>query len=431
MDADVVVLGGGFAGLVAARDLAERDKRVVVLEARPRLGGRTWYRRFDGTDAYVEFGGTWFSRSLQPALAAEIERYGSDVTPGRSGERPAWFADGTLREGPGVKADQQDALAAFRPAVDDGTARIRQWLSGDAEPPRDLDVSAETWIEAVDASRAGKDLLLAWTALLGGAPPAEQSILTILEDAATTGYAFDDPFAEIGETLSQGTSTLVEAIADDARRRGADIRISAPAVRLRQDETHVTVDVDGGGAITAGVAVSALPLNVLSDVRFEPAITGPLLRVARERHPGTAVKVWALVEGLPQGFAGVAWPAPLMGVFGERSFDGGTLTVGFGTFGTIEAHVETVEEAIRQVSPAARVRAVDAHDWVSDRWSRGAWMAWRPGWSTGLVDDLERPQGRLAFCGSDVSRDGAGWVEGAVSSAHRAAASAERLLAAS
>jgi monoamine oxidase len=428
VDADVVVLGGGFAGLVAARDLADRNIRVVVLEARPRLGGRTWYRRFDGTDAYVEFGGTWFSRSLQPALAAEIKRYRAGVTPRRSHERPAWFADGTLREGPGVKSDQQDALAAFRPALDDGTARIRDWLSGDAEAPRDLDVSAETWIESVDASRAGKDLLLAWTALLGGAPPAEQSILTLLEDAATTGYAFEDPF-EIGETLTDGTSSLVESIAADARRRGADIRMATPAVRVQHDDNRVTVGIDGGGAITAGVAVSALPLNVLTDVRFEPAIGGPLLRVARERHPGTAVKVWALVEGVPEGFAGVAWPAPLTGVFGERSFEGATLTVGFGTFGGIEAHVEAVEAAIRQVSPDARVRAVDAHDWVGDPWSRGAWMAWRPGWSTRFLDVLERPQGRLAFCGSDVSRDGAGWVEGAVSSAHRAAVSAERLLA--
>jgi monoamine oxidase len=428
MDADVVVLGGGFAGLVAARDLAERRIRVVLLEARPRLGGRTWYRRFDGTDAYVEFGGTWFSRSLQPALAAEIDRYGVDVTPGRSGATPAWLADGTLREGPDVRSDQRDALAAFRPALDEGTSRIRSWLAGEAEAPRDLDVSAETWIESADASRAGKDLLLALTALMGGASPAEQSILTILEDAATTGYAFDEPFAEIGETLTDGTSTLVEAIADDARLRGADIRIAAPAIRVQHDGERVSVDVQGGGVITADLAVIALPLNVLTDVRFEPAITGPLHRAARERHPGSAVKVWALVEGVPEGFAGVAWPAPLMGVFGERSFDGGTLTVGFGTFGAIEAHVESVEAAIRQVSPDARVRAVDAHDWVSDRWSRGAWMAWRPGWSTGLIDDLERPQHRLTFCGSDVSRDGAGWVEGAVSSAHRAAASAERLL---
>jgi len=44
MDADVVVIGAGFAGIAAARDLAEAGRRVVVMEARDRIGGRTWYR---------------------------------------------------------------------------------------------------------------------------------------------------------------------------------------------------------------------------------------------------------------------------------------------------------------------------------------------------------------------------------------------------
>ena len=42
MDADVVVLGAGFAGVAAARNLQEAGTRVVILEARDRIGGRTW-----------------------------------------------------------------------------------------------------------------------------------------------------------------------------------------------------------------------------------------------------------------------------------------------------------------------------------------------------------------------------------------------------
>ena len=37
---DAIVVGGGFAGLAAATLLAEEGARVVVLEARPHLGGR-------------------------------------------------------------------------------------------------------------------------------------------------------------------------------------------------------------------------------------------------------------------------------------------------------------------------------------------------------------------------------------------------------
>ncbi|MFC5337083.1 FAD-dependent oxidoreductase [Leucobacter denitrificans] len=55
---DVIVIGAGFSGLVAARDLTEQGYRVLVLGgARDRPGGRTWYRKFSGTDHMVEIGG--------------------------------------------------------------------------------------------------------------------------------------------------------------------------------------------------------------------------------------------------------------------------------------------------------------------------------------------------------------------------------------
>jgi monoamine oxidase len=45
MDADVLVIGAGAAGLAAARALADAGRRVVVLEARARIGGRVWTDR--------------------------------------------------------------------------------------------------------------------------------------------------------------------------------------------------------------------------------------------------------------------------------------------------------------------------------------------------------------------------------------------------
>lgn len=53
---DVVVVGAGFAGLTAARELRHRGASVLVLEARDRIGGRTWTDHRLGHD--LEIGGT-------------------------------------------------------------------------------------------------------------------------------------------------------------------------------------------------------------------------------------------------------------------------------------------------------------------------------------------------------------------------------------
>ncbi|CAG1996103.1 unnamed protein product [Fusarium graminearum] len=54
---DVIVIGAGFAGLVAARELAAKGLKVLIIEARDRIGGRTWTARAFGED--FEMGGTW------------------------------------------------------------------------------------------------------------------------------------------------------------------------------------------------------------------------------------------------------------------------------------------------------------------------------------------------------------------------------------
>ena len=56
MDADVIVIGGGLAGLTAARELRARGYQCLLVEARDRLGGRAYTAEFAGEQ--VEFGGT-------------------------------------------------------------------------------------------------------------------------------------------------------------------------------------------------------------------------------------------------------------------------------------------------------------------------------------------------------------------------------------
>ena len=56
MDADVVVIGAGAAGLAASRRLARSGRRVVLLEARDRVGGRAFSHPIEGLPVRAELG---------------------------------------------------------------------------------------------------------------------------------------------------------------------------------------------------------------------------------------------------------------------------------------------------------------------------------------------------------------------------------------
>ena len=89
-DVDVVVIGAGFAGLTAARELARQGLTVRILEARDRIGGRTWLDWRLGRD--LEIGGTWVHWT-QPYIWAELKRYGLATTPSPQPQKAMWWAE--------------------------------------------------------------------------------------------------------------------------------------------------------------------------------------------------------------------------------------------------------------------------------------------------------------------------------------------------
>lgn len=73
---DVVVVGAGFAGLQAALSLQEAGLRSVVLEAYPRVGGKSYTRSLDSKPGLAELGCTWLNDSTQPRIWNLCQKYG-------------------------------------------------------------------------------------------------------------------------------------------------------------------------------------------------------------------------------------------------------------------------------------------------------------------------------------------------------------------
>ncbi len=92
--ADIIVVGAGFAGLVAARDLGQGGATVVVLEARDRIGGRAYHAAFPAAGRSVELGGAWFDADWQTPMREEAERYGVEIADATPYQTTRWFTGG-------------------------------------------------------------------------------------------------------------------------------------------------------------------------------------------------------------------------------------------------------------------------------------------------------------------------------------------------
>lgn len=410
MTADVLVIGGGFAGVTAARDLAASGRQVVLLEARPRLGGRTWYRPFAGTDVEVELGGAWFSLERQPVLAEEVERYGVSVVPVPERRRRRWFTGGVRRRGRPVPKGE---AAVLRQALAEIAARA-------AAAGAEDDVTAADWLSALSLPRATRDFVLGWAAFMSGADPSQISMLDVIALVAEGNGSPSSLADEIGEGFEAGTATLLDAIATDS---GADVRLGMPVVRIEGGSDGVTATLADGTEAGAEAAVVAVPLNTIPAIEFDPPLDERLAALTAEGHPGRSRKLWLLADGVPEGLACLGYGTPFNWLSWEANVGDVRLLVGFAA-----QEVADPEAAVADYAPGAKIVAVDSHDWITDPWSRGTWLTSRPGWTAaGALDGFREAHGRVVFAGSDVAEEHAGWIAGAIASGR---AAVRRVLAA-
>ena len=423
---DVIVVGGGLAGLTAARELGHRGRRVLLLEARERLGGRTWVSSFAGVD--VEFGGAFVHWS-QPHLWAEITRYGLGIVELPDADRAFLRRDDGIEElDENVSAQLNDAFGLLCAGTEAYLAEPMTIPRGPAAEEADLASTAER-IAALDLDPRSRDLLDALCAGLSSAPNDRVGFLTIARSFALAGFVGQMVFDTNGRwELDGGTATLVDAMRRDVR---ADVRLGTRVEAIARDETGVTVrTTDGEHAASA--AIVALPVNALDAVRFDPPLADRKREAAEEGLVGLGLKVWAkLAPGSPSMFAAAPDRFPLSFVQTVAPTpDGGTVVVGFGPSAAALSpdDPEPVARAIEDLLPGARVEEVGGHDWVRDPLAGETWASYGPGRSLRWLPELERREGRIAFAGGDFARGWGSYMDGAIETGLRAGREVEAIL---
>jgi monoamine oxidase len=208
----------------------------------------------------------------------------------------------------------------------------------------------------------------------------------------------------------------------------ADVLLGASVQAVDDGPSTATVSTTAG-TVTARAVVCALPIGVLSAIRFTPELAPELQALAAEGVAGQAEKVTVFVSRCPEPFYGHGITPD--GGFATASttwHDGDrAIVVGFTAEpGALDLNdAAAVEASLRHYVPGIVVEKVAWHDWSNDPFAKGTWSYVRPG-QTPLRPAARQPRGRLTFAGSDF--DARLGVEGALYTAGLAAEEVVALL---
>ena len=420
---DVVVIGAGFAGLIASRELGRAGLDVLTLEARDRIGGRTWTDHRLGLD--LEMGANWI-HWVQPHVWAEMTRYEREMVRSPAAEEAYWQgADGTPRRG---------TLGEFMALIDEGQQLViddvRTAMPRGPEPTvggiADLDhlslqdrfdalgldpearaANESVWVGHVNAplDQVGLSSALRWVAATGGH-------WQLMHEASSTYRVVD------------GMRGFTDRIAADVP---GEIRLRTTVTAVTQTDEGVAVETADGTRIRARRVISTLPVNAIAGIRFTPELPAAWQRQNAETVASQGTKVWLRAEGhLPRFFAYANQDAPLSVLKADfyttdEAGNDSTILVGFGPDHTrIDLEdLASVQAAVDAFRPGVTITEVEAHDWMTDPLSRTTWMTHRPGQLTRDLAELQEPQGAVHFASSDNADLWGGFIDGAIESGLR------------
>ncbi|RNL80755.1 flavin monoamine oxidase family protein [Halostreptopolyspora alba] len=421
---DVLVVGAGFAGVTAARELSHRGRSVLVLEARERIGGRTWVDNRLGLD--LEMGGTWV-HWLQPHVWAEITRYGIEITQSPPAGQAYWHAGGTVRQG---SADE--LLEKLDPGMIATLANSREYFDRPYEPflRDDLDdLDRQTVLDRIAVLNLSPDedeLVRGMWALNFNAPPEVAGLTQALRWGAAASGSWQLLFEACATyKLRHGTRALINAMAADT---DAEIRMGSAVRTVTRTADRVEVHTTSGERFTARDVIVTLPMNALSGIVFDPGLSALKQAAATEGQASRGVKTWVKVRGEVEPCYLLGGPdLPLTFAQPEYTVDGDTVFV---AFGPDSARIRpddlgAVAKAMATWRPDFDVVDVAGHDWVADPYSRETWPMLRPG-QLRQLRDLQQSEGGLHLAGSDYGTGWAGFIDGAIESGLR---TARRLIA--
>jgi monoamine oxidase len=443
--ADVAIVGAGLAGLTTARQLVKAGRSVIVLEARKRVGGRTFSLPLGPGASDVANMGATFVGPTQYRILALMAELGIRKFPTYSTGKTIFYDNGQAKSFSGL-IPPTDLVAVAElgvntlPALDAMAKQVPPDAPYDAPHAREWDgMTAETWVNQNILSQKGRQLVALTVEGLVSAELRDLSMLYFLfyiRSAGSTNDLIARPGAGGAQDFRVAGGTQGIAIAM-ARALGKRVILGHPVRRIVQGGRGASVYADGL-TVSARRIVVAIPPPLAARIDYSPALPALRDQLTQRMPMGSLIKTIAVYDRpfwREQGLSGYvnSLQGPVQICF-DASPESGTPGVMLGFVDAAEARVlsgQPLAERRRQVlasyaryfgAPALTPRQYLDLPWDNEVYTRGCPVCvMPPGTITSYGSALRAPIGRIHWAGTETATVWNGYMDGAVQSGQRAA----------
>lgn len=419
-DFDAIVVGAGFAGVTAARELRAQGRRTLLLEARDRIGGLTWTDTFLGE--LIERGGTWVAPN-QPHIWREIVRYRIPLVTDEGPERVILpTLNGFRSYDPDEAYERQAKL--FTPFFDGS----REYFERPYSPffredlVRKIDkFSLRDRLDQLKYPPEDEIRITSTTSVFSGGSSKRGALTQMAQHWSLAGWTFDDFNSLNTYRPESGIIALLKAMLADA---SPELRLNSPVVAIANGSRRAHVTTRAGERFSAPAVIVAVPVNVWKTIKFTPELPKAYVDASTA---GIGVpnitKLWLHLSGpLDRFIAEAPEGYPISLLITHTNLDDGQLTIGFSVDGSLNISDRgQVEAAVRGIIPEARLIDFTTQAWWRDEFSLGGYTFKQPRQLTRLLRKIQQPQNRITFAASDIANGWSGYMDGAIESGLRAA----------
>ncbi|MEQ9301326.1 MAG: flavin monoamine oxidase family protein [Cyclobacteriaceae bacterium] len=435
----VIIVGAGLAGLTTANELQKLGISFQVLEARGRIGGRTYTVNTEHVEEPVDLGGQWIGPG-QDEMYKLVKQLGLGLVDQDSEGKKIIDFDKKLRNytgtipklGPHILLDLQWAIKK----LDQLMAKIDLDAPQFSHGAKRWDaMTVESWkLDNVRFSDTRKMFDVMVNAVFA-ADPADLSMLHFLfylksgggleKLIETKGGAQESRIVGGAQQLAQG---LFEKVSED-------VELNAPVLRVEQSSKGISVFTPLG-TFEADRLVMTIPPFLLNKIGFEPELT-PLRQQMIQRFPmGSVIKCVALYHEpfwKEKGFCGeaISDKGPVQFMFDDTpkkeipgalvGFIAGNQARKWGRV-DMQARKRVVLQQFARYFGEQALKPIDYidQDWSAEEYSAGCYAGYfPPNALTEFGELLRKPEGLIHWAGTETATNWNGYMEGAVRSGQR------------